>query len=62
MKREVLVDLEALNDITKYMVNRPYKEVVGLLDNLKSSIREIPDEKETKKKQDYTIKTAQERS
>jgi len=62
MKREVIVDLDALNDITKYMVNKPYKEVVGLLDNLKASVREIPDEKETEKKQDHTLKTAQERS
>lgn len=52
MKKQVIVDLEALNEITLYMANRPYKEVVRLLNNLKDSVREISNEKEETEKKD----------
>ena len=44
MDREVIIELEALNEAVRYLSNRPYKEVVGLIDSLKASIREIPND------------------
>jgi hypothetical protein len=46
MKREVLVDLESLNKVVKYLADRPYKEVVDLVEELRVSIREIPSDEE----------------
>lgn len=50
MNREVIVSLDALNRVVKYLVDRPYKEVADLISNLKTTIREIP-ENEPKKEE-----------
>ena len=46
MNREIIVGLGPLNDIVAYLANRPYKEVVDLIDSLKNSIKEVPDNEE----------------
>lgn len=53
MNREVIVDLEALNNIMKYLAHRPYKEVADLIAHLQNGIREISDgsEKENPQKE-----------
>jgi non-homologous end joining protein Ku len=45
MDRQVLVSLEALNETVRYLAEKPYKEVVDLIDALKNSIREAPSDK-----------------
>ena len=47
--REVVVHLEVLNKILGYLAERPYKEVVDLVEQLKTSVKELPknEQKET---------------
>ena len=47
MDREVVVSLVALTDTFRYLGDRPYKEVVNLIDQLKHSIRELSYEETT---------------
>ena len=52
MDRKVIVDLSALNQLVEYLSHRPYREVVDLISNLTSSIKEIPNETENKTKEE----------
>jgi hypothetical protein len=49
MSRKVIVDLNILNSIFSYLSERPYKDVVNLIDMLKNSIEEIPKNEESEK-------------
>jgi len=47
MDREVIVSLIALTNTMKYLGERPYKEVVDLIDGLRQTIREVPKNEQT---------------
>ena len=46
MDREVIITLDSLNNAVRYLSERPYKDVVAIINDLKASIREIPDDSE----------------
>jgi len=44
MNRSIIIDLNALNSVVAYLSERPYSEVAGLIQMIKSNIEELPEE------------------